>query len=146
MKPQGPRMAAASTQPLHGNTIFWFPIRTVQTSEKTNHPPTRLSTADAICRRRAPSRRQVHCAPPSDRQPDCVRFHARNATSFTRSRFTFRGKAIHTIRISFPNFFCLVSTRSSSLEVDMWCCKRLDASDWPVTTIVRGNAYTFARR
>lgn len=21
----------------------------------------------------------------------------------------------------------------------MWCCKRLDASDWPVTTIVRGN-------
>lgn len=22
----------------------------------------------------------------------------------------------------------------------MWCCKRLDSSDWPVTTIVRGNA------
>lgn len=21
----------------------------------------------------------------------------------------------------------------------MWCCKRLDASDWPVTTVVRGN-------
>ncbi|KAL0115318.1 hypothetical protein PUN28_010681 [Cardiocondyla obscurior] len=22
---------------------------------------------------------------------------------------------------------------------NMWCCKRLDASDWPVTTVVRGN-------
>lgn len=26
---------------------------------------------------------------------------------------------------------------------DMWCCKRLDASDWPVTTIVRGNTLPF---
>lgn len=24
----------------------------------------------------------------------------------------------------------------------MWCCKRLDASDWPVTTIVRGNIFS----
>lgn len=22
---------------------------------------------------------------------------------------------------------------------NMWCCKRLDSSDWPVTTVVRGN-------
>ena len=96
-------------QPLHGNTIFWFPIRTVQTSEKTNHPPTCLSTTDAICRRRAPSRRQVHCAPPSDRRPDCVRFHARNATSSTRSRLTFREKTAfipseYLPRISFRPF------------------------------------------
>ena len=55
-------------------------MRTVQMLEKTNHPPTCLSTTDAICRRRAPSRRQVHCAPPSDRQPDCVRFHARTVS------------------------------------------------------------------
>lgn len=98
-----------------------------------------LSTTDAICRRRAPSRHQVHCAPPFDCQPDCVCFHARAATRPPRLGSFSRKSYIRPFSFRFSNEFLFLLARWNH-RCGMWCCKRLDASDWPVTTIVRGNA------
>lgn len=98
-----------------------------------------LSTTDAICRRRAPSRHQVHCAPPFDCQPDCVCFHARAATRPPRLGSFSRKSYIRPFSFWFSNEFLFLLARWNH-RCGMWCCKRLDASDWPVTTIVRGNA------
>lgn len=96
----------------------------------------RLSTADAICRRRAPSRRQVHCAPPFDCEPDWFVFPRTNLDTTFTSRFVLEKNPPFPLHVerTFP-FRSLIIVAAS-----MWCCKRLDASDWPVTTIVRGNA------
>lgn len=138
-----------------------LPATAVET-EKTNHPPMCLSTTDAICRRRAPSRRQVHCAPPFDCQPDCVCFHARTATrpprlgSFSKKKRKKKRKGKEKRKRKkerkirkkspfppgFPTEFLSLRSRLvvENRRRRMWCCKRLDSSDWPVTTIVRGNA------
>ena len=133
-------MAAASTTPPRQHHLLVSHTNCANVGE--NQPPTDLSIDH---RRHLPAPCSV-ATPSSLRSPFrpsaglCAFPRTKRDIIYTVSAHFPRENGIHTIRISSPNFFSSVSTRSSSLEIDMWCCKRLDASDWPVTTIVRGNA------
>lgn len=71
---QGPRGRRATNPRQHHLLVSHTNPASIESEAK---PPTDVSIDhrdDAICRRRAASRRQVHCAPPFDRRPDSVRF------------------------------------------------------------------------
>lgn len=125
---QGPRRAARVAL---SNTIFWFDPPTA-VCENRGKPPGASHLSTAYCRRRAASRRQ----PTSQPARGSLRSTFRARTEFVcpggKKFSTSRGFSFSVV--SFIDIDILVLSFG-----DMWCCKRLDASDWPVTTIVRGN-------
>lgn len=118
------------------NTIFWFAPPTAA-CENRGKPPGASHLSTAYCRRRAASRRQ-----PAN-QSASQGFTALHLSSKNRVRVS-GGKKI-LVQSSSRGFSFSVVAFFIDIDIlvlsfgDMWCCKRLDASDWPVTTIVRGN-------
>lgn len=133
---QGPRGASRVAL---SNTIFWFDPPTA-VCENRGKPPGASHLSTAYCRRRAASRRQPTSQPAG--QPASKGFTALHLSSKNRVRVS-RGGGGEKVSTSRGFSFSVVSFIVIDILVlsfgDMWCCKRLDASDWPVTSIVRGN-------
>lgn len=127
-----------------GNTIFWFSLRTAnRMTVETGKTIRRVASIDHILlapRSVATPASQRFTAPPFGASPGQTKPNRASRTKARGKSPCVRGK---NSTLSSQTFFLsvLVSLSISSPRCfgNMWCCKRLDASDWPVTTVVRGN-------